>query len=673
MKTTELSPFQGFSIKCFTKNEKRFFKILLFPLFMFISFSFIKFEINASILLSLGSLLFYFAAIFLYWIYAHGPLKHHAGGNMKLALIVVCSIVLSIILEAGTLIGSPSSTPLLPACWSKRRLVLFAFLSFFAITVGIAHYSFRKESTRALKSTEKSTFYNLLRPAAIVMLCGAFGFLTGAASWETSRSIDRFSYLILCLILLATMFFLLIKHRKVSPERVFLLIALVFGTYLCISLPPITGNSWDDQIHYGRSAALSFLGNADFSESDYILNVAPIELSTDPDAAASRLEMSLSNSRMTSTTSGSLSNTTPAGDSILTITSIGYIPSAIGLWLGRLLHLPSAGIVILGRWGNLIGYSIVMYFAIKIIPVKKILLTAIALLPTSLFLASNYSYDPWVISWLSLGLALIFREVYSGDSRLSALSLSKITGSLLLGLCPKAIYFPVIGLLFLLPKSKFNNQKQFTQFIAFIIVFGLAIIATFILPLLFSPATQAGDIRGGTDVNSAGQIAFIISNPFAFASTLLRFLIDYLSPANSFGYTISFSYLSDGTKIYNIIKPFVPIPVIALLIIAIFDKSPRSTIGNLSRLSKLWIAFIFIITVCLIATSLYISFTPVGLNTVNGCQPRYLLPVLLLPLGLFECRTVRPDETCRMMLSCSLCQMIIMVFCLVLYIVQFTI
>ena len=36
----------------------------------------------------------------------------------------------------------------------------------------------------------------------------------------------------------------------------------------------------------------------------------------------------------------------------------------------------------------------------------------------------------------------------------------------------------------------------------------------------------------------------------------------------------------------------------------------------------------------LVATALYVSFTPVGLATVNGCQTRYVIPVLVPALAV---------------------------------------
>ena len=42
---------------------------------------------------------------------------------------------------------------------------------------------------------------------------------------------------------------------------------------------------------------------------------------------------------------------------------------------------------------------------------------------------------------------------------------------------------------------------------------------------------------------------------------------------------------------------------------------------------------LFFALICLVATSLYIAYTPVGYETIQGCQPRYIIP-LLLPLLL---------------------------------------
>ena len=43
---------------------------------------------------------------------------------------------------------------------------------------------------------------------------------------------------------------------------------------------------------------------------------------------------------------------------------------------------------------------------------------------------------------------------------------------------------------------------------------------------------------------------------------------------------------------------------------------------------KILSIFFFVGMAALIASALYISFTPVGHSTVLGCQPRYIIPLL---------------------------------------------
>ncbi|MDY2607829.1 MAG: DUF2142 domain-containing protein [Lachnospiraceae bacterium] len=48
---------------------------------------------------------------------------------------------------------------------------------------------------------------------------------------------------------------------------------------------------------------------------------------------------------------------------------------------------------------------------------------------------------------------------------------------------------------------------------------------------------------------------------------------------------------------------------------------------------KLVVLPLVLITVCCVATALYVTFTEVGATTVKGCQGRYLWPVMI-PLFL---------------------------------------
>ena len=127
-----------------------------------------------------------------------------------------------------------------------------------------------------------------------------------------------------------------------------------------------------------------------------------------------------------------------------------------------------------------------------------------------------------------------------------------------------------------------------------------------------------GDLKGGETVSVSGQLQYTLSDPAGFFTTILRFLKDYLSFA-SMGETLTFfAYIGTNSS--------ASYAACLLLIIAVTDKSEHDlyTCAWLIR-ALTWTCVLP--TVFALATAMYIAFTPVGLNTVNGCQPRYLLPL----------------------------------------------
>ena len=108
----------------------------------------------------------------------------------------------------------------------------------------------------------------------------------------------------------------------------------------------------------------------------------------------------------------------------------------------------------------------------------------------------------------------------------------------------------------------------------------------------------------------------------------MAFLVDYISPINSDQYSISYFYM--GT-LSTEVRCFATIPFVLLIVTALCDGQGAT---RLNAGAIAWILFIVACTLGLVAASLYVSFTPVGLNWVNGCQARYILPILFLPLAI---------------------------------------
>lgn len=569
--------------------------------------------------------------------------------DAKLLLkLLVASLAAALFLEGATLFGARSMSVLSVQDWNFARVAFFFILAYaggLVVLVFLKRNPFDFVRGFFIRFTPKKFF---VLAATILAVAGVSAVLSAMLS-RTFGYAYLPVFLFFCAVIGCVAYFVAFARRsKDRPERFFLIVALFLGSFLVLTFPAETNISWDDQIHYKRSLALSYVMDSEYSDADATL-LDPLrddgdlgrpyvgDLWVEQGDVWSESEVDAYHDQLNLVyESGGYYplegfTTAPAGETIVSYSTLGYIPSAFGLWLGRLLHLPFDSIVTLGRWMSLLSYCLISFVAIKVIPVKKVLLCAIALLPTNLFLAANFSYDPWLVSFLFLAIALVVKALCSPEVPLSNRAWIGTLLVFFVALGPKAVYFPLIGLLLLYPKTKFSSARRRKLFVASVIALGIIVVASFLLPFIASSGGGAGDLRGGSGVNSSEQTRFILSNPLGYAEVLFSFLANnYLTLFGSNEYTITFSYLGN---LQSSLPWISGLPVVLLLIIALTDSDSVSR--KVARVPyAIWMAFLFVVSVCLIATSLYISFTPVGYGTVNGCQPRYLLP-LLFPLFVF--------------------------------------
>lgn len=256
----------------------------------------------------------------------------------------------------------------------------------------------------------------------------------------------------------------------------------------------------------------------------------------------------------------------------------------------------------------------------------KMIYACVALMPTCVFLAANYNYDYWVICWTMYAVASIVGVVQWSGRQVNNAQLVKILVAFFIGLSPKAIYFPLILLCLLIPKSRFKSRRQMVCFRLASIACMLVVMALIVISTL-TPSALAGDQRGGSEVNAKEQMLFILSHPLRYAKCLFFFLLDYLSLEASQDYTVLASYLGYGPMVSWICV------LVGLLYTTITDtRFDNHELNNWK--TRCFAVLVFLVTVSLVATALYVSFTDVADDVISGVQGRYLIP-LIFPLLVF--------------------------------------
>lgn len=399
------------------------------------------------------------------------------------------------------------------------------------------------------------------------------------------------------------------KTLAKKAEIIFLVLSLLIGGNIAFFAADTSRISWDDGYHYLAANSYSYLGDNRLSFAETNATKYP------PDQQYEVEKLDELHAQQNADYK--------AGAGAIDARRLGLKNywsgfSGIGLYLGRVLGFPFHLIWEFGRFAGLLAYSIIGYYAIRRLKSGKMILASVLMIPENLFLAANYSYDPGVTIFIALGMAYYFAEWQEPEKKLTWFNTGIMIGALFVGCYTKAIYFPLLLFPLFLPKSKFENPKQRLWFIGLTIGAMLLLILSFALPMI-RPGASEGDKRGGEDVNASRQIAFILSNPLEYTRILTGFLKSYLHPDKASSFLSSFAYYGK--------TPNSGVYLVILAMVIFTDKNLCDNHFAGKGWMRALLLFAIFGTMCLVATSMYIMFTPVGLDTINGCQPRYMLPL----------------------------------------------
>lgn len=170
-------------------------------------------------------------------------------------------------------------------------------------------------------------------------------------------------------------------------------------------------------------------------------------------------------------------------------------------------------------------YSLVCYRGMRLLKSGKMILAAIATIPSALMMASNLSYDYWLIAFLLYAVSRLVGELQRPDQKLTLKSAALMFVAFFVGCAPKAVYFPIVLLMLLMPKCKFNTTAQSRIYRGVCLVVPVLIASTFLLGFIgnVSAGSYVGDTRGTSKVNGTEQVHFILSDIPGYFAILFNF------------------------------------------------------------------------------------------------------------------------------------------------------
>ncbi len=347
---------------------------------------------------------------------------------------------------------------------------------------------------------------SLVAAALIEILFRAICGTDSIGSYFNAASFGAFAVVILC------MFIFIFEKDKIAtkPETAVTLIILIAGL-LIVFTEPFSHNSSDEDSHYYYAVQNSFLDEAHLSNADYaVRHTIDFSITNSHSLVPSNEKVELMNAR----------------DEVSTYTvevynSLPHRLAGVFIAVARLFGADFRTKFVCGQFAMLIIYATTVYFAIRKLKSGKMIMSVIALFPTTIVLASNYSYDAWVVGFSLLGISYFVSELEQPEKPITVTETIVMCGALFLAALPKQVYV-VLMILPMFMRKNWSDKQQKRRYYLILLVFFAFMMILFALRS-FSSISGGGDSRGG-NVDSMGQLNYILTNPFKYADILIKFL-----------------------------------------------------------------------------------------------------------------------------------------------------
>ena len=412
--------------------------------------------------------------------------------------------------------------------------------------------------------------------------------------------------------------------HEVKKENMFLIIGGVFGSLLMILLPVrvapdetkhamtsykvsdwiLQDNQTSDDFFYMRSCDMDMFSNDwnlewDPSSEAYEAYYSKL-LETNENQELEKMDLSMG----------------------LSADYIAYTFSSLGISVGRVFHLNAFITLMLGRIFNFIFYLLMVYFAIKIIPVGKQLLMTIALFPVALQQGMSYSYDSPIIALSLLVIACSISIYYYGLEKIKHkklmcvclllaslfLIMVKSHAYIFLGLFPLVAIFKQLGWL---------NEKVMKWIKRILITIIVLIVVVCIWDRFIGIPTI---IQSGSE--KLYSFAWVVNHPY-------KTLCLYLATFKELGVFYYTTMISSALGWLNIVMPFSVLVIYSMILVFnLFKRDNESCL--IDGTMRLFSFGTFLLTLVCVMMGMLLFWTTDECTTIGGVQGRYLIPVFFL-------------------------------------------
>lgn len=309
-----------------------------------------------------------------------------------------------------------------------------------------------------------------------------------------------------------------------------------------------------------------------------------------------------------------------------------YIASSIGITIGRILGFNAYYIYFLGRMFNLVLFAFLVSLAIKIIPIAKIGIFGVGLLPMVIHQGMSLSYDSLLfgLSFIIFSLTLYYlkeEKVFSLKNEIFLLVLYGFSGAAILPIKGKA-YILVASIPFFMYIRETIKEKHIkNRFTISAEVFLIVSLIIKIVNKLFPTIKNIGNhnsifgkhIISWCNIEGYSLIELIKSPIFLVRIIVKTFLRE--------GGVFWNDSIGNRLGALNVTMPLFFTNVWILLLFIMFIKRENEN-DYLSNKTKIMFIGMSVFTIGFILMGMLFIWTPRVYDFIVGVQGRYFLPIV---------------------------------------------
>ncbi|KKP68308.1 MAG: hypothetical protein UR66_C0006G0009 [Candidatus Moranbacteria bacterium GW2011_GWE1_35_17] len=398
------------------------------------------------------------------------------------------------------------------------------------------------------------------------------------------------------------------KIKTIKKENLYLVLALLFGFCMVFFNPPFAGVP-DEGAHFYRAWGISqgdFLACGDKINADALglpeeLKPMKMSVSGEEKVSMGKIKKALFEK--------DVQGLAPWSGAVCGSNPLGYLPQVLGIEVSKIFHLPVLWGFYLARLFNFLVAVFLTYFALRLLPFGKIILMVVALLPMTVQQYSSLSYDALHISMIFLFISYVLSLAIS-EKKLSKRELFLLGAVAILAANIKFGFIPVMLLLLIVPWKKMNGKKFYWIYMAVVLVLGIGL---FLWAQKNSISTEGVRER----VYPAEQFAEVLTNPIGFIlviiNTLYRSIVFFFE-----------TFLYKPGWLNDSLSPVFYLGTFLGIILLIRNEKEKVSLSNYQRII---LGMTFVAGIIFIFLSMYVFWSKVGGDKVQGVQGRYFIAI----------------------------------------------